>query len=40
MMDVNDKPAVEIRDLRHSYVTGSRRLEILRGANCRIERGK
>ena len=40
MMDMNDKNAIEIRDLRHSYVTGSRRLEILRGANCCVERGK
>ena len=40
MMDMNDKNAIEIRDLRHSYVTGSRRLEILRGANCSVERGK
>ena len=36
----NNKPAIEIRNLRHSYVTGPRKLEILRGANCRIERGK
>ena len=40
MKNANDKPAIEIRNLRHSYVTGSRKLEILRGANCRIERGK
>ena len=40
MMDANGKPAIEIRNLRHSYVTGPRKLEILRGANCRIERGK
>ena len=40
MNDANDKTAIEIRDLRHSYVTGPRKLEILRGANCRIERGK
>ena len=40
MMDANDKPAIEIRNLRHSYVTGPRKLEILRGANCRIMKGK
>ena len=40
MMDTNDTPAITVSDLRHSYVTGPRRLEILRGANCRIDRGK
>jgi len=32
-------PAVEIRDLRHSYMCGGRKLEILRGVNCTIGRG-
>ena len=37
---MNDLPAIEIRDLRHAYGAGGRRLEILRGVNCTIPRGK
>ena len=37
---MNDLPAIEICDLRHGYGTGGRRLEILRGVNCSIPRGK
>jgi len=33
-------PAIEIRDLHHSYGSGSRRLEILKGVNCVIPYGK
>ena len=40
MMDTIDTPAIAVSDLRHSYRTGTRKLEILRGANCRIDRGK
>lgn len=32
--------AIEIRGLFHSYRTGSRKLEILRGAECSVPRGK
>jgi len=36
----NGNAAISIRDLKHSYGIGRRRLEILRGANCRIAKGK
>lgn len=36
----DEKNAIIVSDLHHSYVTGPRKLEILRGANCRIARGK
>ena len=40
MNGVNDNSAIIVSDLRHSYTMGGRRLEILRGATCRIEKGK
>ena len=33
-------PAIEVKDLRHSYGSGDGRLEILKGANCVIPYGK
>ena len=40
MNGVNEKSAIIVKDLRHSYVMGGRKLEILRGASCSIEKGK
>ena len=40
MSGIEGKYAIVVSDLRHSYVTGPRKLEILRGANCRVEKGK
>ena len=37
---MEELPAIEIRNLRHAYCAGGRRLEILRGVNCSIPRGK
>ena len=40
MMDTLLSPAIEIRDLHHSYGSGDCRLEILKGVNCVIPYGK
>ena len=40
MSGIEEKAAITVVDLRHSYTMGAHRLEILRGANCRIEKGK
>lgn len=40
MNNMNGNTAIAIRDLCHSYSTGAHKLEILRGANCSIEKGE
>ena len=40
MSEIDERAAITVADLRHSYSTGAHKLEILRGANCRVMKGK